>query len=125
MNHNDPIPYREDIAKVVRERISNGVAVNVIIDEIQKFANAPKSRKTFYKLYGDDVAKVRAEFQNWLGEQAKKRIREGSDKILELSLRSKAGWNPSVKVEEVDSEDEDENQDAISVLMQKLGRETE
>jgi hypothetical protein len=43
-------------------------------------------------------------------------------KAAELFLRSKAGWNPTIKIEEVDPEDIKEDTGAIDDLMALLGK---
>lgn len=118
----EPLPFSKTIENRVRKGIRNGVGVRVIFDSIQELPNAPGSYSTFYKLYGQAMAEERAEFHDYLGQKARERIEDGSDKILELALRSKAGWNPSVVTEEKDSDDPDENSDPIAVLMEKLGK---
>lgn len=118
----EKLPYSHDVEKRVRQLVRDGVGVRVIIDSIQDLPYAPRSLSTLYKKYGQAIADERAEFHSWLGGKARERIEEGSDKILELALRSKAGWNPTIVTEEKDSEDADENQDALSVLMEKLGK---
>ena len=102
--------------------VRDGVTMTVVLDSIQSYRDAPKSLKTLYSIYGQDIAEERAAFHQYLGGKARQRIEEGSDKILELALRSKAGWNPSVVVEEKDSDTPDENSDAISTLMSLLGK---
>lgn len=120
----DPIPHRKPIAKHIRRRISEGVKMTVLMDEIQSYQDAPKSTKTLYKVYGDDIAEARAEYHGWLGQKARERIEDGSDRILELALRSKAGWNPqqSLTVTEGDPEELDEDTSAIEELRTLLGR---
>lgn len=118
----EALPYSKPVAKRIRELIRDGVSVTVILDSIQSYQNAPKSTATLYKIYGQDIAEERAAFHQYLGGKARQRIEEGSDKILELALRSKAGWNPSIVVEEKDSDAPDENSDAISTLMTLLGK---
>lgn len=120
----DPIPHRKPIAKHITRRIKEGVTIKVIMDEIQSFQDAPKSLPTFYKVYAEDIAKARGEYQGWLGSVANERIAGGSDRILELALRSKAGWNPqqSVTVTEGDPDELDEDTSAIEELKTLLGR---
>ena len=118
------IPYSKPIAKKVQEMVTNGVAIKVILDSIQTYQNAPKSMQTFYNLYGDDIAQARGNFQNALGAKAWERIEADSDRILELALRSKAGWNPSqnVTITEGDPDAPDESTSAIEELKTLLGR---
>ena len=122
MKKTEALPYSKHVANRIRELIRDGVSMTVVLDSIQSYQNAPKSSATLYKIYGQDIAEERAAFHQYLGGKARQRIEEGSDKILELALRSKAGWNPSIVVEEKDSDDPDENSDAISTLMTLLGK---
>lgn len=114
---------REYIAKRLVHLIDDGVSIPVIMDTLSaEFGTeVPSSSSTFYKLYGQDIAKARAAFQQWLGGKARQRIEEGSDKILELALRSKAGWKPesSVDINEGDGEGEGS---ALDTLMELLGK---
>lgn len=118
----EKLPYSPDVEKRIRQLVRDGVGVRVIIDAIQDLAFAPRSIKTMYEKYGPAIADERAKFHSYLGQKAYERIDEGSDKILELALRSKAGWNPSVITEEKDAEDIDEDSDALDILLEKLGK---
>lgn len=100
--------HSKRIADEIKKGIFAGLKMAVIHDSLLRDANCPRSMSRFYDIYGNDIAEGRAEYQAWLGEVANRRIEEGSDKILELALRSKAGWNPSVKVEEASEEDNEE-----------------
>ena len=115
------LPYSKDIEDRLRDGIKHGLTMDVILDSIQSLPHAPKSKTTLLSKYRDAIAEERAEFHMFLGGEARKRIVDGSDKILELALRAKAGWNPSVKVEEVDPNEPDEDTDAMSLLAAKLG----
>jgi len=121
----DPLPYRKDIANRVRKLIRDGVKMSVILDSIQDLQDAPRSMSTLYKIYGNDIAKERAEFQSYLGSKAMQRIEEGSDRILELALKSKAGWNPTETVNIGESDDFDEDTSAIDELLTILGKRNE
>lgn len=119
----DDFVYSKDIENRVRQGIRDGLTIAVIHDSVRHLQNCPNSRQTFYKYYGEVIAEERASFQSYLGQKARAAIEGGSERILELALRSKAGWNPTVKVEEKTEDSPDENLDAISALMLKLGRE--
>lgn len=116
---------REPIAKRIVGLIDDGVTMNVILDTIQaEFGtDVPKSTQTIYKLYGDDIAKARAGFQSYLGKKAFQRIEEGSDRILELALRSKAGWKPQESVTIDEGEDSEQGSSALDTIMDLLGKE--
>lgn len=115
--------YDQRIANEIKEGIRKGLAMKVIFDAIQRHQQAPKAYSTFLKMYGQDIANARADFQGELGELAMARIREGSDKILELALRSKAGWNPRETIE-IEAHDESTNEmtSLIEELALKLGK---
>jgi AraC-like DNA-binding protein len=120
---------REYIAKRLVHLIDDGVSIPVIMDTLSaEFGTEfPSSSATLYKIYGQDIAKARAAFQQWLGGKARQRIEEGSDKILELALRSKAGWKPesSVDINEGDGEGEGSALDTLMELMGKKKKEEE
>ena len=116
------LKHSKHIAKKVRELIGNGVSITVILDSIQKYQEAPRSTNTLYKIYADDIAEARAEFHGYLGKKAMERIEEGSDAVLIHALKTKAGWSEKIVVEERDSDEPDENTDAISTLAVLLGR---
>jgi len=122
MAQNTEIPYSEAIAERVRDGIRHGVTIRVIFDSICGMRNSPGSMQTFYKLYKKDIEEARFEYQNWLGEKATDRIKEGSDKILELALRSKAGWNPQETIVVASPDDEREETSALDDLMAALGK---
>jgi len=123
----DDFKFSKIIENRIREGIRNGLTIAVIHDSIMHLNEAPNSKQTFYKIYGEVIADERARFQSRLGQKANDILdnpdHPGHTKILELALRAKAGWNPSVKIEEKTDDSADENLDAISALMLKLGKE--
>ena len=114
--------YSKRIADEVRSGIMAGLKVTVIHDAAMRHAECPRSIKHFMDKYRDDIAQARLDYQMALGDAANIRIQEGSDKILELALRSKAGWNPSVRVEEAKEADNEETS-ALERLTNLLGKE--
>jgi hypothetical protein len=68
------------------------------------------------------IGEARYEFQKSLAEKAKDRIDNDSDKILELALKSKAGWNPNIRIEDVENDELDENKDPIRKIIEMLGK---
>jgi hypothetical protein len=114
--------YSERVASEIDRGIKAGLKMAVIHDSLLRLAETPKSRAMFFEKYKDQIAKSRSEYQIWLGDTARTRIEEGSDKILELALRSKAGWNPSLKIEEADAEDSEEVT-ALDKLARLLGKD--
>lgn len=117
------IPYSEIIAKKVREGIRNGVSVKDIMASVQKYQNAPSSTATFYKLYGQDIADVKADIVGQVGSVVIQQALDGDFKAAELFLRSKGGWSPTQTINETElSEDPDTDESAIDSLMTLLGK---
>lgn len=117
------IPYSEVIAKKVREGIRNGVSVKDIMASVQKYQNAPSSTATFYKLYGQDIADVKADIVGKVGSVVIQQALDGDFKAAELFLRSKGGWSPTQTINETElSEDPDTDESAIDSLMTLLGK---
>lgn len=114
--------YSQKIADEIDRGIKAGLKMAVIHDSLLRLSETPRSRSHFYEKYADQIAKSRAEYQTWLGDSANARIADGSDKILELALRSRAGWNPSLKIEEATDEDSEEVS-AIDKLARLLGKD--
>jgi hypothetical protein len=99
--------------------------MKVILDNIQKYDHAPSSMNGMYRTYRNDIAEARADIQEAVGSVVVKKALDGDLKAAELFLRSKAGWNPTIKIEEVDPEDVKEDTGAIEDLMALLGRKKE
>lgn len=110
------------IATYIRKAIKAGVAMKVILDNIQKYDHAPSSMNGMYKTYRNDIAEARADIQEAVGAIVVAKALEGDLKAAELFLRSKAGWNPTVKVEEVDPDEAKEDTGAIDDLLALLGK---
>lgn len=110
------------IATYIRKAIKAGVSMKVILDKIQSYDHAPTSMNGMYKTYRDDIAAARADIQEAVGSVVVQKALEGDLKAAELFLRSKAGWNPTIKVEEVDPEDVKEDTGAIDDLLALLGK---
>lgn len=116
------LKHSKPIAKKIKELIGDGVSMKVILDSIQHYQEAPRAMPTLYRIYERDIAEARAEFHGWLGQKAKTRIEEGSDAVLIHALKTKAGWTEKIIVEERDSDEPDENTDAIATLAVLLGK---
>ena len=114
--------HSKPIAKKIKQLIGDGVTMKVILDSIQHYQEAPSAMPSLYRIYGEDIADARAQFHGWLGQKAKERINEGSDAVLIHALKTKAGWTDKVVVEARDSDDPDENTDAIATLAVLLGK---
>lgn len=115
------LPHDMKIATKIRAGICAGVSMRVIFDSVVTMKNAPKSYQTFYKIYRDDIAASRASIQEEIGSVVINAARSGDLKAAELFLRSRAGWNPTVKILEEDPEDVSEDTGAIDDLMALLG----
>lgn len=118
-----PLPHDIKIATKIRAGIAAGVSMRVIFDSVATMKNAPKSYQTFYKIYRDDIADARASIQEEIGSVVITAARGGDIKAAELFLRSRAGWSPTVRVEDVDPEDVAEDTGAIDDLLTLLGME--
>jgi hypothetical protein len=118
----DPLPHNMKIAADIRAKIKAGVSMRVIHDYlIGKYQDAPRSYQTLYKVYRNDIADARADIQAQIGGVVVNKALDGDLKAAELYLRSRAGWNPTVKVEETDPDDVNEDTSAIDDLMKALG----
>ena len=121
----EKLKHNLHIATYIRKAIRAGVSMKVILDNIQKYDHAPSSMNGMYRTYRKDIAEARAEIQELVGSVVVNKALEGDLKAAELFLRSKAGWNPTVKIEEVDPEDAKEDTGAIDDLLALLGRKKE
>jgi len=117
------LPHDMKIATKIRAGICAGVSMRVIFDSVVTMKNAPKSYQTFYKIYRDDIAASRASIQEEIGSVVINAAKGGDLKAAELFLRSRAGWSPTLKVEETDPEDVSEDTGAIEDLLALLGME--
>lgn len=116
------LPHDIKIATKIRAGIAAGVSMRVIFDSVATMKNAPKSYQTFYKIYRDDIADSRASIQQEIGSVVINAAKGGDLKAAELFLRSRAGWNPTIKIEEVEPEDIAEDTGAIEDLLALLGK---
>jgi len=117
------LPHDIKIATKIRAGIAAGVSMRVIFDSVATMKNAPKSYQTFYKIYRDDIADSRASIQQEIGSVVINAAKGGDLKAAELFLRSRAGWNPTVKILEEDPDDVSEDTGAIEDLLALLGME--
>lgn len=116
------LPHDIKIATKIRAGICAGVSMRVIFDSVATMKNAPKSYQTFYKIYRDDISASRASIQEEIGSVVINAAKGGDIKAAELFLRSRAGWNPTIKIEEVEPDDIAEDTGAIDDLLALLGR---
>ena len=118
----DKLIHNLKIATYIRKAIRAGVSMKVILDNIQNYDHAPSSMAGMYSAYRNDIAEARASIQEAVGAIVVQKALDGDMKAAELFLRSKAGWNPTIKIEEVDPEDIKEDTGAIDDLMALLGK---
>lgn len=118
----EKLKHNLHIATYIRKAIRAGVSMKVILDNIQKYEHAPSSMNGMYRTYRDDIASARATIQEEVGAVVVAKALDGDMKAAELFLRSKAGWNPTIKIEEVDPEETKEDTGAIDDLLALLGR---
>ena len=116
------IPYDRKIETKLYEGILKGVSAYKIHDEISHWQNCPRTYSSLLNKYRTIISKAKVDYDEKILGYANKRMEEGSDKLIELALRSKVGWSPINQVKEVDSDDPDEANDSVSVLMEKLGK---
>lgn len=121
----DKLIHNLKIATYIRKAIRAGVSMKVILDNIQNYDHAPSSMAGMYSAYRNDIAEARANIQEAVGSVVVQKALDGDMKAAELFLRSKAGWNPTIKIEEVDPEDIKEDTGAIDDLMALLGIKNE
>lgn len=121
----DPLPYSKNVEKHILECIQGGVGIRDMIASMQHLQGAPKSLSTLYKIYGDYIAQERAKINGAVGKKVIDQALEGDFKSQELFLRSKGGWSPKETVENGEAVDEDTDEDAVSMLMSLLGKNTE
>jgi hypothetical protein len=118
----EKLKHNLHIATYIRKAIRAGVSMKVILDNIQKYDNAPSSMNGMYSAYREDIASARADIQEAVGSVVVNKALEGDMKAAELFLRSKAGWNPTLKIEEVEPDEVKEDTAAIDDLLALLGR---
>jgi hypothetical protein len=117
----EKLKHNLHIATYIRKAIRAGVSMKVILDEIQRFDNAPSSMNGMYKTYRQDIASARAEIQEAVGSVVVAKALDGDLKAAELFLRSKAGWSPTQTIVEAEPETENEQTSAIEDLIALLG----
>jgi len=116
----EALKHKLPIAKVVRTKIRAGVAMKVILDDIQRFEGAPTSMNGLYKTYRDDIAEARSSVHEEVGRVVVNAALGGDIKAAELFLRSKAGWSPTQTIIEASPDDESGDTSAIDDLLALL-----
>ena len=118
----EKLKHNLHIATYIRKAIRAGVAMKVILDNIQKYDHAPSSMNGMYKTYRNDIAEARADIQEAVGNVVVNKALEGDLKAAELFVRSEAGRIPTIKVKEVDPKEVKEATGAIDDLLALLGK---
>ena len=108
------------IAAKLRSGIRAGVSMRVLHDAIKDMKDGPQSLQTLYKVYRADIADARSSIQEQVGNVVVSAALKGDIKAAELYLRSKGGWNPTIKIEEVDADETSEDTGALEDLMRLL-----
>lgn len=118
--------YKESkvIADKLRENILKGISVYKTYDSLRHTQDCPSSHATFYKVYDKVIADARLELDAKLTDAYWKKVDEGDSKLIEFGLRSKAGWNPATKVEDV-TDQVDEDTDPLDKLKAMLEKRNE
>ncbi len=114
------LKHRVDIATIIVAGIKNGVSIATILDQVSVMPGGPRSKTSLYKIYRSDIVNAKADIQSKLGAKAMEMALAGDVKMLDLALRSKAGWSPSQTVVESESDEADENTTAIDDLLTLL-----
>ena len=115
--------YNREIAAYVRNHVRAGVTMKDIMSGISKWQDAPRTLKTLYKYYGDDIADSRNTVIESIGSKVVEQALDGDFKSQDLYLRSKGGWSPNQTVATKDEEDLDTDESVIRELMVLLGKE--
>ncbi len=121
--NNEPLGYDQEIAAYVRNHVRAGVTMKDIMSGIAKWQHAPRTLKTLYKWYGDDIADARNSVIEAVGSRVIEQALDGDFKSQDLYLRSKGGWSPNQTVATKDEEDLDTDESVIRELMTLLGKD--
>ena len=130
MKHPNQLNYNSEIAKVVREYAPH-VTEKEILSMIQKYADAPSTRATFMKYYGEDWYGARSKITKDIGSKVVNQALNGDPespttyKSQEFYLRTKGQWTPKTieETREIGTEEE-EAESAVDALMSLLGKDT-
>ena len=114
-------PHSKEIADKVYYGIKRGMTIQKVYDSVSHRNDCPTSARHFSRIYAQEIKQAKYDLDDEILGHAHKRMEEGSDKLIDLFLRAKVGVNPVDKVQEVDSDNPEES-DALSVLMEKLGK---
>ena len=119
----EPLGYNQEIAAYIRNHVRAGVTIKDIMAGIAKWQDAPRTAKTLYKWYGDDIADARNSVIEAVGSRVIEQAMDGCIRSQDLYLRSKGGWSPNQTVETKDAEDLDTDESVIQELMTLLGKD--
>lgn len=119
----EPLGYNQEIAAYIRNHVRAGVTIKDIMAGIAKWQDAPRTAKTLYKWYGNDIADARNYITEKIGSKVIEQALIGDFKSQDLYLRSKGGWSPNQTIETKDAEDLDTDESVIRELMTLLGKD--
>lgn len=105
MTQKHELGYCERIAEKVRKGAKDGLGVNDIFYSIQTHQKAPRSMRTFYKYYREDMEAARADVIQRVGNKVINQALEGDFRSQHLFLTTKGGWSAKVKEETPDDDD--------------------
>lgn len=120
-----PHAYKHNpvLEKKIREGLSAGLTQKAIMDSIQYHPDCPAKWETLYRVYGEAIEDERYRMRQEIGNAVMNKVREGDSKMIEFAARSKAGWNPVDRVQEVDGAEVEEDMDAVTTLASILGKD--
>jgi hypothetical protein len=116
---NYKMPHNIEVAALIRTGIAELQTVRVIFDKVREMTGGTRSYTTFYKLYRSDIAEARSLLHGRVGNVIMEKAMAGDMQALTLIAKGKLGWNETVKFEEVDSDDVDDNS-AIDTILAML-----
>lgn len=111
------LTYQQKIADKIRAGILAGVKMETIYEEVKQMHGGPRGKDGMYNLYRHDIAAARMDIQSRLGNKAMEMALAGNERMLELALRSKAGWSPTQTIIEQDAGDLVEETSAIDDIL--------
>lgn len=118
---NYKIPHSIEVAAVIRANVAAGVPMRITFDQIKEMKNGPRSYKTLYSTYRGDIVDARATLHAVVGQAImNKALVDGDMQALTLIAKGRLGWNEKILVEEVDSDDVDEDSSAVDAILAML-----
>jgi hypothetical protein len=118
---NYKIPHSLEVAAVIRANVAAGVPMRITFDQIKEMKGGPRSYKTLYSTYRGDIVDARASLHAVVGKAIMdKALVDGDMQALTLIAKGRLGWSEKLLVEEVDSDDVDEDNSAIDTILAML-----